>query len=265
VSLNCAIVFLLVFPILNFVLAGVPLAHAAIQGLLVGWGVLAGIAALAEMVTPEHFMSWRAWMMEGNPPFNAQVGATFDRLLLAGDGQITQHRYRRVRLFGLALLVLPCWWNVSAGGSCTEQAFADWVPSKCRLATADNRRRPGGRGHPGEFRAPATTTCQDGQMGRVARFLVVSLSAVLLGVVFLVVALYVVARVDPHAIFSSCSTSSVGSPQKCTPLISGGAWPWLPVLSGLLGAAAGGFGVDSLIRHRRTPSDSAPNSRPAFG
>lgn len=101
-------------------------------------------------------------------------------------------------------------------------------------------------------------------MGRVARILVVSLSAAFFGVVMLAVGLWLLVLVDPHTVLQSCSASLTGAgAQDCTPLSTGGVWPWLPVLSGLLGAVAGGFGVDRLIRRRRTPPDKMP-PRPAF-
>jgi hypothetical protein len=121
--------------------------------------------------------------------------------------------------------------------------------------------------HPHVLRAIVTATCQDGPMGRVARILVVGLSALILGVVMLAMALWLLVLVDPHTVLQSCSASSSSTgagAQECTPLSTGGAWPWLPALSGLLGGVAGGFGVDRLIRCRRTPSDQMPPPRPAF-
>jgi len=103
-------------------------------------------------------------------------------------------------------------------------------------------------------------------MGRVARCLLVGLSAIIFGVITLAVALWLLVLVDPHTVLQSCGTGSGGTGvQECTPLSTGGAWAWLPLLSGLLGAVAGGLGVDRLTRRRRTPPDRVPPSRAAFG
>ena len=98
-------------------------------------------------------------------------------------------------------------------------------------------------------------------MGRITRCLLVGLSAIF-GSITLAVALWLLVLLDPHTVLQSCSTGSGGTRvQECTPLSTGGAWPWLSLLSGLLGAVAGGFGVDRLTRRRRTLSDWVPPPR----
>jgi hypothetical protein len=102
-------------------------------------------------------------------------------------------------------------------------------------------------------------------MGRAARCFVVGLGALIFGVVMWAVALWLLVLVEPQTVLQTCTVSSTGGAQQCTPLSTGGAWAWLPVLSGLLGAVAGGWAIGRLIRRfRRTQSDKVPPSRPAF-
>lgn len=109
------------------------------------------------------------------------------------------------------------------------------------------------------FPAITMATCQDWPMGRAARILVVGLSAVFIGGVMLAVGLWLLVLVDPHTVLQSCGSPSPGAgAHDCTPLSTSGVWPWLPVLFGLLGAAAGGCGADRVIRRLRTPSDKNP-------
>lgn len=78
--------------------------------------------------------------------------------------------------------------------------------------------------------------------GRIALGIGISL---IVGVVMLVLTLYVLARVDPSTVFSSCSVSRPG--QSCSPPVN----PWgvgLPIATGILGMATVAI---LLIRRRR--------------
>lgn len=102
-------------------------------------------------------------------------------------------------------------------------------------------------------------------MRRVAHWLLLSLSAVVVGAITLAVALWLLVLVDPHTVLQSCGTGAGGKrAQECTPL-SHSARAWMPLLVGLLGAIAGGLGFDRLTRRHRTPSDPQPPSMVAFG
>ena len=97
---------LLIVPEVAFLAAGFTWKHSLAFGLIVGTGVLGGAFGVAEVVAPRAFLRWRAWMMRGAPPLHRQVGAAFDRVLVP-DGQVsTSDRCLRMRLFGVALLVV---------------------------------------------------------------------------------------------------------------------------------------------------------------
>src|SRR5664280_543909 len=86
------------------------------------------------------------------------------------------------------------------------------------MATAHNRRPTGDLEYLQALRTMESPTCQDEQMGRVARCLLVGLSAIIFGVITLAVALWLLVLVDPHTVLQSCGTGSGGTGvQECTP------------------------------------------------
>jgi hypothetical protein len=122
VNLTIATIAVIVFPILVFIVAGVPLRAAAIQGFLVGYIIIVAVNSLAEIFIPWRYEQWRACMMEGSPSSYRNVGKAFDGVLLPGTPEQTNDRYRRLRLFGLGLLLMNAllvgfiWWICSIAG-----------------------------------------------------------------------------------------------------------------------------------------------------
>jgi len=83
-------------------------------------------------------------------------------------------------------------------------------------------------------------------------------AAMICGVIMLALTLWVMVLVDPRTVLGSCGTvSGSGTQLVCTPRSS---WAWLPMIPVLLAAVAGGFGVDRLIRRRRSSRNSAAPS-----
>ncbi len=73
------------------------------------------------------------------------------------------------------------------------------------------------------------------------------------GVVMLVLTVWVMLLVYPDTVLGSCSIASThNGPKVCTPE---SPWVWLPLITSLLGAAAGGFGTVFLIRRRTGSRD----------
>jgi|ERR1700676_4637975 len=97
-------------------------------------------------------------------------------------------------------------------------------------------------------------------MGRVARSFLVLAAALICGAVALVLTLWIMVLVDSHTVLGSCGTvTASGSRLICTPR---SAWSWLPLITAILGGAAGGYGV-SLITRRRKPSSGDPRPQVA--
>lgn len=101
-------------------------------------------------------------------------------------------------------------------------------------------------------RAPKGPECHTGgvrQTGRIALGIGISL---VVGVVTLAVALYILLRVDPHAVLTSCSAPSVtiSGITRSGPLVCPPKDPWslVPFVTGILGATTVGV---LLFRRRR--------------
>jgi hypothetical protein len=105
-AFSVTVLLLFIVPIPIFAIAGSTARTAAIDGALVGYGLVVCINSFAEILAPRHYLRWRAWMMEGGPAAYARIGRAFDRRLLPDDGQQAQQSYRRVRLFGFTLLLV---------------------------------------------------------------------------------------------------------------------------------------------------------------
>ncbi len=119
INFTTAAIVVMVLPIPVFIVAGVTIRAAAIQGFLVGFMVLVSANSFAEVFIPRWYEQWRTWMMEGAPSSHRQIGKAFDGVLLPGEAD---HRYRRLRWLGLglflmnALLVGVIWWICSNAG-----------------------------------------------------------------------------------------------------------------------------------------------------
>ena len=75
-----------------------------------GWAVVAGYAiivapfVIGEILFPKQFLLWRSRAGQGQSPAMTQVAGGFDKVL--SPKEQSNHPYRRVRLFGVTLLVV---------------------------------------------------------------------------------------------------------------------------------------------------------------
>ena len=116
------VLVVLVLPVGVFAAAGKPARAAAIEGLLVGYAIVVLANSLSQILLPAQYERWRSKSMEGGPASLARVGAGFDGALGLGPSRNAEHTYQRLRLFGIALLVVNAaviaviWWICSAAG-----------------------------------------------------------------------------------------------------------------------------------------------------
>jgi hypothetical protein len=116
------VLIVVVLPVGAFAAVGKPARAAAIEGVLVGYAIVVLANSLSQILLPAQYERWRSRSMEGGPASLARVGEGFDGALGLGSSRNEVHPYRRLRLFGITLLIVNAavialiWWISSAAG-----------------------------------------------------------------------------------------------------------------------------------------------------